>query len=193
MYTDIIRVYDLEQPSHEVLNAATQTFHSLIVFLNGMRKLYQQKANNVKPESSEPLDFSTEFRTKVEQIWRFKEALSHEIWKQKLEAAGLSTNFDVLRSKLCLNSGFPVFNGHYANISTEVGYWLKNVLSDGNSGQMVCITGDESCGKTFLAGWIEERLARPIHVKSNHVLRYDFRKWLHLYKKYLLLIERYSI
>ncbi|KAL7917464.1 hypothetical protein ACQKWADRAFT_325715 [Trichoderma austrokoningii] len=180
LYTDIIRVYDLEQPSQEILSAAVQTFHSLIVFLKGMRALHQRKNDNIKPGSSQSLDFSSGFRTKVEQIWRFKETLSNEIWKQKLEAAGLSTNISLLRSRLQLNRGHQVFNGvfekigHYANVSTEVGYWLKNVLSDKNSGQIICITGDESCGKTFLAGWIEERLARPMHVKSNHVLRYDF-------------------
>nr|WOD46145.1 hypothetical protein [Trichoderma atroviride] len=180
LFTDIIRVYNLEQPSHEILSAAIQTFHSVIVFLNGMRTLYQQKISSIKPGPSENLEFGPDFRAKVEQIWRFKEALSNEIWKQKLEAAGLPTKVNLLRSKLQLNKSHYVPNGvfekigHYANISTEVGYWLKNILSDNNSGQIVCITGDEACGKTFLAGWIEERLARPIHVKSNHVLRYDF-------------------
>jgi hypothetical protein len=175
-------VYDLGQPSHEILSAAIQTFHSVIVFLNGMSTLYLQKMSNVKPGSSERLEFGPDFRAKVEQIWRFKETLSNEIWKQKLEAASLSTDVSLLRSKLQLKKSHYILNGlyenigHYANISTEVGYWLKNILSDENSGQIVCITGDESCGKTFLAGWIEERLARPIHVKSNHVLRYDFRK-----------------
>ncbi|KAM0514485.1 hypothetical protein ACHAPE_006778 [Trichoderma viride] len=180
LYADIIRVYDLEQPSHEILSAAIQTFHSVIVFLNGMRTLYLQKISNVKPGPSERLEFGPDFRAKVEQIWRFKETLSNEIWKQKFKAAGLSTDVSLLRSKLQLNKSHYIPNGlyenigHYANVSTEVGYWLKNILSDDNSGQIVCITGDESCGKTFLAGWIEERLARPIHVKSNHVLRYDF-------------------
>ncbi|PNP40733.1 hypothetical protein TGAMA5MH_07440 [Trichoderma gamsii] len=180
VYTDIIRVYDLEQPSHEILNAAIQTFHSVIVFLNGMRTLYQQTISNVKPGTSERLEFGSDFRAKVEQIWRFKETLSNEIWKQKLKAAGLSKDVSLLRSKLQLNQSQHVPKGlfenigHYANTSTEVGYWLKNILSDDDGGQIVCITGDESCGKTFLAGWIEERLARPIHVKSNHVLRYDF-------------------
>ncbi|EHK46109.1 hypothetical protein TRIATDRAFT_88516 [Trichoderma atroviride IMI 206040] len=180
LYTDIIRAYNLQQPSHEILNALVQTFHSVIVFLNGMRTLYQQKISNVNPGSSESLNFGPNFKSKVEQVWRFKEALSNEIWKQKLEAAGLPTNVNLLQSKLQLNKSHYVPNGvfekigHYANISTEVGYWLKNILSDDNSGQIVCITGDEACGKTFLAGWIEERLARPIHVESNHVLRYDF-------------------
>ncbi|UKZ72279.1 uncharacterized protein TrAtP1_013221 [Trichoderma atroviride] len=180
LYTDIIRAYNLQQPSHEILNALVQTFHSVIVFLNGMRTLYQQKISNVNPGSSESLNFGPNFKSKVEQVWRFKEALSNEIWKQKLEAAGLPTNVNLLQSKLQPNKSHYVPNGvfekigHYANISTEVGYWLKNILSDDNSGQIVCITGDEACGKTFLAGWIEERLARPIHVESNHVLRYDF-------------------
>lgn len=180
-------MYDLEQPSHEILDAAIQTFHSVIVFLNGMRTLYQQKISNVKPGISERLEFGPDFGAKIEQIWLFKETLSNEIWKQKLKAAGLSKDISLLRSKLQLNQSQYVPKGlfenigHYANTSTEVGYWLKNILSDDDGGQIVCITGDESCGKTFLAGWIEERLARPIHVKSNHVLRYDFRKLSRFY------------
>lgn len=187
LYTDIIRAYNLKRPSQEILNAAIHTFHNLVVFINGMRTLYQQKISNVKPGSSGSLEFGPDFRTKVEQIWRSKETLSNEIWKQKLEAAGLPINVNLLLSKLQLNRGHYVPNGvferigHYGNISTEVGYWLKNVLSDDNNRQFICITGDESCGKTFLAGWTEERLARPIHVKSNHVLRYDFRKLSRFY------------
>lgn len=192
-------MYKLEQPSHEILSAAIQTFHSVIVFLNGMRTLYQQKISNIKPGSSKSLAFSPDFRAKVEEIWRFKEALSNEIWKQKLEAAGLSTDVSLIRSKFQLNKSHCAPNGllekidHYANRSTEVGYWLKNILSDDNTGQIVCITGEESCGKTFLAGWIEERLARPIHVKSNHVIRYDFRKLSHFSRIITLLIEYRSL
>lgn len=199
LFTDIIRVYNLEQPSHEILSAAIQTLISVIVFLNGMRTLNEQKIKNVNPWSSNSLAFGPDFRAKVEEIWRFKEALSKEIWKQKLEAAGLSTNVNLLRSKLQLNKSHYVPNGlfekigHYANTSNEVGYWLKNILSDDNSGQIVCVTGEESCGKTFLAGWIEERLARPVHVKSNHVLRYDFRKSFHFYRIITLLIGHRSI
>ncbi|KAL6892072.1 hypothetical protein GGI43DRAFT_430173 [Trichoderma evansii] len=179
-FTDIIRVYDLEQPSQVIFNATIHTFHNLIVFLNGMRTLYQQKISNLKPGSLEPLEFGSDFRTKVEQIWRFKETLSNEIWKQKLEAKGLSLNINLLRSKLQQNRGHYIPNrvfekaNHYANISTEVGYWLKNILADDNSGQIICVTGGKSSGKTFLAGWIEERLARPINVTSNHVIRYNF-------------------
>jgi hypothetical protein len=138
----------------------------------------------LKPGSSELISFDSHFRAEIEQIWRSKETLSDEIWKQKLEEAGLSIDVNQLRSKLQPLSSYSTSNGIYEKVDehvdlpTEVGYWLKHVLSDflDSNDQLICVTGSESSGKTFLAGWIEERLARPVNVKSNHVLRYEFRE-----------------
>ncbi|KAM0263143.1 hypothetical protein ACHAQJ_001296 [Trichoderma viride] len=182
LLADIIRVHNLEKPSEAIQQAAVRTFHYLMVLLRDIRALYRRKISDLKPGSSETITFDAHFRANIEQIWRSKEMLSDDIWKQKLGEADLSININQLRSKLQLLSSYSTSSGIYDKVDehvglpTEVGYWLKHVLSNffDSNGQLLCLTGKESSGKTFLAGWIEERLARPVNVKSNHVIRYDF-------------------
>ncbi|KAL7800324.1 hypothetical protein V8C37DRAFT_414229 [Trichoderma ceciliae] len=182
LLTDITRIQNLENSSEAIRHDATQTFHELIVLLNNIAALYRQKISDLKPGSSAHINFGSHFGAKIEQIWRSKEALSDDIRKQKLEEAGLSITAKQLRWKLQFPDNYSVINrmydkvDEYSDSAAETCYWLKHVLSDFFDGkdQLLCVTGGDSSGKTFLAGWVEERLARPLKVKSNHVLRYDF-------------------
>lgn len=56
--------------------------------------------------------------------------------------------------------------------------WFQPHLADflRSSDQTLAITGPSGSGKTVLAGWIEERLQRPLARKSYETIEYRFGK-----------------
>ncbi|PTB64919.1 hypothetical protein BBK36DRAFT_1122713 [Trichoderma citrinoviride] len=182
LLTDITRIQSLETPSQVIQYDVTKTFSNLVTLLNNIAAVYRQKISDLKPGSTARIDFDASFGAQIEEIWRSKEALSDAIWKQKLHEAEPSMTVTQLRWKLQYPYNSSVTNRIYDKVGDDHAtpsrtcYWLKDTLADffSRSDQLLCVTGHESSGKTFLAKWVEERLARPLNVKSYHVLQYTF-------------------
>ncbi|KAL7932147.1 hypothetical protein V8C35DRAFT_329143 [Trichoderma chlorosporum] len=182
LLTDITRVHNLHKPSEAIRYEATITFNTLVALLGKIAAVYRQKVGDLKPGSQAHVNFDANFGAEIREIWRSKEALSDTIWKHKLQETDYPITVKQLRWKLQYPYNYSVTNriyekvdSHYSQAS-KTRYWLKDVLSSFFNGKqkLLCLTGRESSGKTFLSRWVEERLARPLNVKSYHVLRYTF-------------------
>ncbi|KAL7941491.1 hypothetical protein V8C42DRAFT_360741 [Trichoderma barbatum] len=182
LLTDITRIHNLHMPSEAIRNDATKTFNNLVTLLSKIAAVYRQKISDLKPGSRAHIDFDASFGPQIQEIWRSKEALSDAIWKHKLQEVDPSVTVEQLRWKLQYPYNYSVTNRIYEKVGdyhappSKTCYWLKDILSNFFNGeeQLLCLTGEESTGKSFLSRWVEERLARPLNVKSYHVLRYTF-------------------
>ncbi|KAL6856776.1 hypothetical protein J3F83DRAFT_751776 [Trichoderma novae-zelandiae] len=182
LLTDITRIQGLGDPSQVIQYDVTKTFINLVALLNNIAAVYRQKISDLKPRSTAHIDFDATFGAQIEEIWRSKEALSDAIWKQKLQEAEPSMTVTQLRWKLQYPHNYSATNRVYDKVEdyrappSKTCYWLKDVLGDffSRNDQLLCVTGPESSGKSSLARWVEERLARPLNVRSYHVLRYTF-------------------
>ncbi|KAL7910537.1 hypothetical protein GGI35DRAFT_371018 [Trichoderma velutinum] len=182
LLTDITRIHKLRMPSEAIRYDATKTFNNLVVLLGNIAAVYRQKISDLKPGSRAHINFDASFGVQIREIWRSKEALSDAIWKHKLQEADPTITAKQLRWKLQYPYNYSVTNriyekvGDYHALPSKTCYWLKNVLSEFFSGEekLLCLTGENSSGKTYLSRWIEARLARPLNVKSYHILRYTF-------------------
>ncbi|UKZ82764.1 hypothetical protein TrVFT333_010560 [Trichoderma virens FT-333] len=155
---DITRIHNLHMPSEAIQYEATKTFKNLVALLGNIAAVYRQKISDLKPGSRAYIDFDASFGVQIREIWRSKEALSDAIWKHKLQEAYPSITLKELRWKLQYPYNHSVTDRIYEKWRREVAF----------------LTGEDSSGKTFLSKWVEERLARPLNVKSYHVLRYTF-------------------
>jgi hypothetical protein len=186
LLTDITRIHNLHTPSEAIRYDATKTFNTLVALLGNIAAVYRQKISDLKPGSRAHINFDASFGAQIREIWQSKEALSDAIWKHKLQEADPTITAKQLRWKLQYPYNYSVINKIYEKVedyhapSSRTCYWLKEVLSEFFSGEekLLCLTGENSSGKTFLSRWVEERLARPLNVKSYHVLRYTFRELL---------------
>ncbi|KKP06432.1 hypothetical protein THAR02_01483 [Trichoderma harzianum] len=186
LLTDITRIHNLHTPSEAIRYDATKTFNTLVVLLGNITAVYRQKISDLKPGSRAHINFDASFGAQIREIWQSKEALSDAIWKHKLQEADPTITAKQLRWKLQYPYNYSVVNKIYEKVddyhapSSRTCYWLKDVLSDFFSGEekLLCLTGENSSGKTYLSRWVEERLARPLNVKSYHVLRYTFPRAL---------------
>ncbi|KAL7782414.1 hypothetical protein V8C43DRAFT_327091 [Trichoderma afarasin] len=182
LLTDITRIHNLHTPSEAIRYDATKTFNTLVALLGNIAAVYRQKISDLKPGSRAHINFDASFGAQIREIWQSKEALSDAIWKHKLQEADPTLTAKQLRWKLQYPYNYSVVIKIYEKVedyhapSSRTCYWLKEVLSEFFSGEekLLCLTGENSSGKTYLSRWVEERLARPLNVKSYHVLRYTF-------------------
>ncbi|KAL7957466.1 hypothetical protein V8C34DRAFT_325131 [Trichoderma compactum] len=182
LLTDITRIHNLHMPSEAIRYDAAKTFNTLVALLGNIAAVYQQKISDLKPGSRAHINFDASFGAQIREVWRSKEALSDAIWKHKLQEADTTFTAKELGWKLRYPYNYSVVNRIYEKVDdyhappSKTCYWLKEVLSEFFSGEekLLCLTGENSSGKTFLSRWVEERLARPFNVKSYHVLRYTF-------------------
>ncbi|PNP59163.1 hypothetical protein THARTR1_01411 [Trichoderma harzianum] len=182
LLADITRVHNLHMPSEAIRYDATKTFNTLVALLGNIAAVYRQKISDLKPGSRAHINFDASFGAQIREIWLSKQALSDTIWKHKLQEADPTITVKQLQWKLQYPYNYSVVNRIYEKVDdyhappSKTCYWLKEVLSEFFSGEekLLCLTGENSSGKTFLSRWVEERLARPFNVKSYHVLRYTF-------------------
>ncbi|KAK5987204.1 hypothetical protein PT974_11325 [Cladobotryum mycophilum] len=182
LLSEIGQIQDLDKLPQEIQEDATHTFCDLVNLVSNIAAYYGQRISDLKDGSTVHISFDACFGAQIDQIWRSKEALYERIWAYKLSGRNLSMSLEELRWKLQATVGQAISNKLYDEVddhldrSEETCYWFKDVLSQflKSYDQVLCVTGAPSSGKTVLAEWVEERLARPFDHKAYAVLRYDF-------------------
>lgn len=80
-----------------------------------------------------------------------------------------------------------LLSGRYAAKDAPDEYtceWSQTYVADflRSNRDILAITGPEGCGKSVLAGWIEQRLQRPLSRKSYETISYAFGRHFPLLK-----------
>lgn len=115
-------------------------------------------------------------------IWKRRDHLTSRLWSIKLSSRSYrqSISLDSIRRRL--KSDRSAKGAFYDQVAESLKRaedtceWLKTPLVEffrGNE-KALTITGESGCGKTVLAGWVKERLQRPLDHVQYSTLTYHF-------------------
>ena len=174
---------------HELLDANETIKEDLgdvyagLVGFAGEIALYYRLRINSMTTSSVVIDFNAAFGKTIDKIWAKKEHLSNHMWSFKLRHKHYSISIESLRRKLspidpsvkALLYGRLAEKAERAEGTCE---WVQSHLLDflRSNDSTFTITGAFGCGKSTLAGWMKERLQRPLGRHSYETLSYTFGK-----------------
>jgi Cdc6-like AAA superfamily ATPase len=178
------QIRGLEYMAPPIAEAATDIFCDLVELVGHISVHYRQKINSLRPDSTVSVNFDATFGKELNNIWRSKEALYDRIWSYKLGNKHYSLGLGSLRRKLQPSAELSIRTSLYDEVlesldrSEDTCHWIKNDLIQffKSQEQVLSITGPPGSGKTVLAEWVSERLARPLDRRTYVILEYNFRE-----------------
>ena len=127
------------------------------------------------------VDFNGAFGRSIDRIWSKREHLSNHLWNFTLRHKHFSLSIESLRHKLSPvdQSAKALIYGRLADKAeraTGTCEWIQSHLLDflRSNEDIFTITGAVGCGKSMLAGWIKDRLQKPLGRKSYDTISYTF-------------------
>jgi hypothetical protein len=182
MLSNIGQIHDLEHMPRHIRESTVDIFCDLVDLVGTIASHYHQRIVGLKPGARTKISFDATFGQQIDQVWRSKNALCDNVWTFKLNRSG---RLRWLRENLQPSFGPSVRNTLYDEVlehldrSEDTCNWIKDSLVQffDSSEQILNISGPAGFGKTVLAEWVEERLARPLDNRSYAVLSYNFREY----------------
>jgi hypothetical protein len=185
-------------------------YAGLVGFVGEIALYYRLRINSMTT-SSVVIDFNAAFGKTIEKIWAKKEHLSNHMWSFKLRHKHYSISIESLRHKhysisieslrhklspidpsvKALLYGRLAEKAERADGTCE---WVQSHLLDflRSNDSTFTITGAFGCGKSTLAGWMKERLQRPLGRHSYETLSYTFGKTILSHSKETPLMPKSS-
>lgn len=184
LLSTVSQIRGLEHMPAPIKEAAADIFCDLVDLVGHISVHYRQKINGLRAGSTVAVNFDATFGKELNNIWRSKEALYDRIWSYKLGHKRPSLGLDSLRRELQPSVELSIRTSLYDEVvesldrSEDTCHWIKNDLIQffNSQEQVLSITGPPGSGKTVLAEWVSERLARPLDRRTYVVLEYNFRK-----------------
>ncbi|RSL82093.1 hypothetical protein CEP52_017051 [Fusarium oligoseptatum] len=182
LLSGVARIHELEyMPSH-IREAAADIFCDLVYLVGSIASHYKQRISSLKPGSSISISLDTAFGKQIDEIWQAKDTLCDRVWSYKLGNKGFSISLKSIRRRLQPSAQSSVRNALYDEVyerldrSEDTCNWIKEHLVHflGSNDKFLNITGSAGRGKSVLAEWVGERLARPLDHRSYSVLSYNF-------------------
>ncbi|KAK5991655.1 hypothetical protein PT974_07687 [Cladobotryum mycophilum] len=184
LLSNVSQVQDLNTLPPGLQEAVTDIFCDLIELIRKIVTRYQQKISDLKTGVTARISFDEWFGKDIRTVWESKKKLFNLIWEHNL--AGREKEFSMSLQKVMTQLGSPFSQNINHKIYDEVDEhldraedtcdWFKDHLSQlfNSSEKTLCVTGAASSGKTILAEYAEERLARTFDQRAYSVLRCDF-------------------
>lgn len=153
-------------------------FKTLLVLLREIAVYYQLKINDI-PSNQVSLDFGAAFGRHLEAFYKRKNHIVDSMWEYTL-GDNISVDIRTIRKWLVPNDRIVrtivddslAARAHRDEFSCE---WFQRPLLDFSRGEedVMVINGPAGCGKTFLSGWILERLQWPLGRKTYSTISYS--------------------
>ncbi|KAG8528606.1 uncharacterized protein KY384_006293 [Bacidia gigantensis] len=128
-------------------------------------------------------DFNSLFGKSITNILRTKDHIADTMWSYSLRKAKISTDIEIktIRKWLLATDTTlqTLLSDRSASKTVRTEFtceWIQRPLLDffRTDDQTFAITGDVGTGKSVLAGWVQERLQRPLSRKSHETLSFTF-------------------
>ncbi|KAK7432232.1 hypothetical protein QQZ08_001177 [Neonectria magnoliae] len=182
LLSNISQIQDLEYMPRHIKESAAHIFCDLVQLVGHIASHYRQRISGLEAGASIKISFDSVFGNQIDRVWQAKNALYDNIWDFKLGSKGSPSDLQWLREKLQPSFGPSVRNTLYDEVleqldrSEDTCSWIKDTLVQffHSNDQVLSVTGPPGVGKTVLAEWVQERLARPLDHRSYAVLTYNF-------------------
>ncbi|KAJ0134286.1 Uncharacterized protein HZ326_22647 [Fusarium oxysporum f. sp. albedinis] len=182
LLSTVSRIRDLEYMPNHIKEAAAHILCELVHLIGCIAIHYRQKISNLRPGDSITISFDAAFGQHIENIWKAKDDLCDRVWRHRLGNKAFSISLKSVRQRLQPSSGSSVRNTLYDEVyehldrSEDTCNWIKGHLTTflNSKEKALNIWGEAGVGKSVLAEWVQERLARPLDYKSYTVLSYNF-------------------
>lgn len=153
-----------------------QAFNDMLLLVNDVALHYRGAANGSFLEVH--FDFNIKFGRHMEAFYRRKNHITDAMWESQL---GDDIPIDIRTIRKWLGTRDTtvqsILNDRLSARGQRDEYtcdWFQRQLLDFSRGNddVFTITGASGCGKSVLAGWIIERLQRPLGRKTHATLSY---------------------
>ena len=149
-------------------------FNELLILVRDVGLYYRVKIST-STSTEVSVDFNSVFGKNIDAFYRRKDHIIESMWESIL--GDDSVNLQVIRKWLGIHDSIVQTvlndrteeNNHRDEYTCE---WFQRPLLDFSRGHddVLAITAASGCGKSFLAGWIIERLQRPLGKKTHSTL-----------------------
>ncbi|KAL4731411.1 hypothetical protein ACLX1H_000377 [Fusarium chlamydosporum] len=182
LLSTVSRIRDLEYMSTSIKESAAHILCDLVHLIGRIASYYKQKIDSLKAGESVTISFDAAFGQLIDSIWKAKDDLCDRVWRYSLGHKSFSISLKSVRYRLQPSSGSSVRNTLYDEVyehldrSEDTCHWIKDQLSSflNSKDKSLNLWGEAGVGKSVLAEWVQERLARPFDYKSYNVLSYNF-------------------
>ncbi|KAM5354274.1 hypothetical protein ACJ41O_000924 [Fusarium nematophilum] len=182
LLSNISRIHELEYMPTSIKEAAANIFADLVHLVGCIASHYRQRISGLKAGASVTISFDAAFGKHIDDIWQARDALCDRVWAYRLGSKAFSMSLKSVRRRLHPSAGPSVRNTLYDEVyehldrSEDTCNWIKDRLVHffGSNEKLLSISGPAGCGKSVLAEWVQERLARPLDRRSYSVLTYNF-------------------
>jgi hypothetical protein len=179
----VSQIHDIFQASRDVKEAVADLYCDIVALIGNITVFYRNEISKLAAGKTVTLNFEAVFGEDVSNIYKRQTTITSRMWSLKLGGRNGSISLDSLRR--LLKHDRSVKGALYDQVTESMKRaegtceWVKEPLIEFFRGRdkALTITGDSGTGKTVLAGWIKERLQRPLNHTQYLALIYSFRKY----------------
>lgn len=166
--------------SREVKETLAHLYCDIVELVGDIAVYYRRKISTLKPHETVTINFESTFGASMAGIWKRRDHLTSRLWSLRLYSKSYHLSLEAVRRRL--KSDRSVQGAFYDQVheslkrAEDTCEWLKPNLVEffRGSEKALTITGDPGSGKTVLAGWVKERLQRPLDHVQYSTLTYSF-------------------
>ncbi|KAM7185889.1 hypothetical protein V8F33_012155 [Rhypophila sp. PSN 637] len=176
----VSQIHDVFNSSREVRETLAHLYCDIVELVGDISVYYRRKISNLKPHETVTINFEATFGASMAGIWKRRDHLTSRLWSIKLSSKSYRLSLESVRRRL--KSDRSAQGAFYDQVheslkrAEDTCEWLKPSLTEffRSNDKALTITGDSGCGKTVLAGWVKERLQRPLDHVQYSTLTYNF-------------------
>ncbi|KAK5657776.1 hypothetical protein OQA88_2849 [Cercophora sp. LCS_1] len=180
MMLHVSQIHEIFRSSREVMELVAHLYCDVVKLIGKISVLYRQEILKLGLGTSVTIDFDAQFGGYLSGIWERRDLIIAKMWSLKLGHRASNINLHQVRRRL--KHDRSVKGSFYDQVSEglkraeDTCEWLKGPLLDffRSNDKTLTITGESGSGKTILAGWIKERLQRPMNRTQFTTLLYTF-------------------
>lgn len=177
-----LRHKDLLYANAHIRMEVGQAFNALLKLVRDVGIHYHVRIS-VSSTKEISIDFNNVFGRHMEEFYRRKNHITDAMWEYKL-GGDVSVGIRTIRHWLGPRDRTlqTILDDRLAARGRRDEYtceWSQRYLLDFSRGkdEILAITGPAGCGKSVLAGWIVERLQRPLGRKTHQTLFYTVGRY----------------
>jgi ABC-type multidrug transport system fused ATPase/permease subunit len=166
--------HELLSVNSQIRTEVGQTFNELLILVRDVSLYYRTRISALS-STEVSVDFHSVFGKNISTFYRRKDHIIDAMWECRL--GDECSNVRVIRQWLDIRDTIirAVIRERAATSSRRDEYtceWIERPLLEFSRGgeKILAITGPSGCGKSILAGWIVERLQRPLGKKTHETL-----------------------
>ncbi|KAK4230350.1 hypothetical protein QBC38DRAFT_452274 [Podospora fimiseda] len=176
----VSQIHEVFRASREIKENVAHLYCDLVALVGRISALYREKITNLGNSGSVSINFERAFGSSMSKIYERRDSITAKMWALKLGHSTSGLSLQSVRKRL--QNDRSAKGAFYDQVSETIKRtegtceWFKTPLVDffrGNE-KALTVTGDTGSGKTVLAGWIKERLQRPLDHRQYATLTYSF-------------------